>query len=183
MWIPVCCGSSQRRGVPGPVTVVSRRRGSGRGPGRRVQHRGGPGPAGQADRLRRRRGRPTGVSAAGAGSAAAMIAKRHVGCAAYRGGCGAIGRGSSGPGGRGGVVTGRGGTVLLARRPRLPTARCEHRGDGARGHAVAGGSPPRPAAFRRAGGHDARWRSPGGRVHGGSGAGTAERAVTARFQP
>jgi hypothetical protein len=51
------------------------------------------------------------------------------------------------------------------------------------GHAVAGGRPPRPAAFRRSGGHAARWRSPGGRVHGGSGAGTAERAVTARFQP
>ena len=127
--------------------------------------------------------------------AAGMIAKQHVGYAAYLaklralsaedhlvreddeggGGGGAAAALAAGRGGGG--AAGHGGHVR--RRP----ARCEHRGDGARGHAVAGGSPPRPAAFRRAGGHAARRRSPGGRVHGGSGAGTAERAVTAGFQP
>ena len=121
--------------------------------------------------------------------AAGVIAEQHVDYAAYLAKLRALSAGNflargedeeeqQPPAGRGGDgAAGHGGCL------RCRPDRCEHRGDRAHGHAVAGRGPPRPAACGRAGGHAARPRAPGGRVHGGPGAGAAERAVTAGSQP
>ena len=120
--------------------------------------------------------------------AAAVIAGQHLGYAAYLAKLRALpladylatggGRGRRAvPAGRGG-----GGAAVPGGRPGCRPARRVHRSHGGHGHAVAGRGPLRPAACRRAGGHAARRRAPGGRVHGGPGAGAAERTVTAGFQ-
>ena len=119
--------------------------------------------------------------------AAAVIAGQHLGYASVPGrAAGAAGRGVPGRKDEGAAVpAGRGGsgTVVLGGDPGRRPGRGVHRSHGDHGHAVGGRGPLRAAARRRAGGHTARRRAPGGRGHGGPGTGAAERTVTAEFQP
>ena len=162
-------------------------------PGRRVQRRGGTGLAGRADRPGRRSrrlggGRRTWASSPGAGSGRGGDRRAAPGVRGVSGeAAGAVPGGLPGTGGGRGrrvVPAGRGGggTAVPGGRLGCRPGRRVHRSHGGHGHAVAGGGPLRPAACRRAGGHTARRRAPGGRVHGGPGPGAAERTVTAGLQ-